>query len=274
MWFPDPTSGDLKHGCESLFDLPFMPRYVVQLTYDGSRYNGWQRQPDAETVQGEVEQALSTLTQEEIRLSGSGRTDTGVHADNQFAHFDIPIPVDRNSLLYRLWRILPDDIYVRDIREVGEHFHARFDAGWRQYRYQLLLHPDPFHRMYAWYPGERLDWKAMRSCLASLEGEHDFSGFSRKSGELPHSRCTVLSAGIEMQSGNLVYVRIRANRFLRSMVRAIVGGLVTVGSGKKNTEWFEKHLKEGMEIDNIALAPAKGLFLEKVFYPKSVLDLT
>jgi len=251
-----------------------MPRYVMQLSYDGTRYYGWQRQPDHETVQGVVEEAASRVIQEEIKLYGSGRTDTGVHAEEQFAHFETHIPVECDDLVYRLQRMLPEDIYVNEIRETGEHFHARFDAGWRQYRYQLLLQRDPFCRRYAWYPGDGLDWVAIRECVAALEGENDFSGFSRNSEELPHSRCTVMESSIEMENERLVFFRIRANRFLRSMVRAIVGGLVSVGTGKKSVTWFKNHLVEGTEIDNIALAPARGLFLEKVFYPKSVLDLT
>lgn len=251
-----------------------MPRYVIQLSYDGSRYNGWQRQPDVKTIQGEVEQALSTVTQEEVRLYGSGRTDTGVHAENQYAHFDMYIPVEEEELVYRLQRMMPEDIHVWSIREVGEHFHARFDAQWRQYRYQLLLQPDPFQRRYAWYPGDGLDWQAMLSCLESIRGEQNFAGFSRKTGDLPHSRCTIISADLEMHNKSMVFVRIRANRFLRSMIRALIGGLVSVGSGKKDKEWFTKHLKKGLELDNIALAPARGLFLEKVFYPKAVFDLT
>ncbi len=251
-----------------------MPRYVIRLSFDGTRYHGWQRQPEEPTVQGVVEQAASKVLQEEIALYGSGRTDAGVHAEEQFAHFETHIPVDGADLLYRLGRMLPEDIHVSDVRETTEHFHARFDAVWRQYRYQLLLDEDPFKRMYAWYPGNGLDWQSMRACLTALEGEYDFSGFSRNSEDLPHRRCTILERSMEMKDENLVCVHIRANRFLRSMVRALIGGIVTVGFGKKNVDWFKKHLNQGSEIDNIALAPAKGLFLEKVFYPQSVLDLT
>ncbi|MDG5767760.1 tRNA pseudouridine(38-40) synthase TruA [Balneolales bacterium ANBcel1] len=251
-----------------------MPRYVIQLSYDGTRYNGWQRQPNVPTVQGAVEEAAARVIQEDVQLYGSGRTDAGVHAEEQFAHFDTHIPVETDKLLYSLRRMLPDDIYIAGIREVAEHFHARFDAGWRQYRYQLLLQPDPFQRMYAWYPGEGLDWKTMRRCAGLLDGELDFSGFSRNTEDLPHSRCTILQSDMEMSGEGMVCYRIRSNRFLRSMVRALVGGMVSVASGKKEFSWFKKHLNQGMEIDNIALAPAGGLFLEKVFYPKSVLDLT
>ncbi|MEX2657134.1 MAG: tRNA pseudouridine(38-40) synthase TruA [Balneolales bacterium] len=251
-----------------------MPRYLIHLAYDGTNYSGWQKQPDAETVQGVLERVLQTLTQEEIRLYGSGRTDTGVHAEDQYAHFDTHIPVDEPTLVDRLRRMLPEDMYIRGLRVVSEHFHARFDAAWREYRYQLLLHPDPFQRMYAWYPGEGLDREVMRSCLSLIEGEHDFSGFSKKNGDLPHSCCTVLQACLEIHGNNMAFVHIRANRFLRSMIRAIVSGVVSVGSGKKNIKWFQQQLHEGTEIDQIALAPARGLFLAKVFYPKPVLDLT
>ena len=251
-----------------------MPRYVIQLAYDGTEYFGWQKQPDVRTVQGTLEQAMQTLLQEDISLYGSGRTDTGVHAEDQYAHFDAHIPVDTGWLAGRLRRMLPEDVLVRRIKEVPEHFHARFDAHWRQYRYQVLRKPDPFRRRYAWYPGEVPDWDAIDSGLRRLAGEHDFSGFSRKSEDLPHSRCTVLLAKREVSPDGLVVVRIRANRFLRSMMRALVGGLIHVAQGKKEPEWFENQLNKGTELDNIALAPAHGLYLEKVFYPESVLDLT
>ncbi|MBP3192628.1 tRNA pseudouridine(38-40) synthase TruA [Natronogracilivirga saccharolytica] len=251
-----------------------MPRYLIELAYDGTQYRGWQKQPDTRTVQGEVEQALQTVIQEDIRLYGSGRTDAGVHALHQCAHFDTFIPVEEDWLVNRLGRILDDDLYIHAIREVPEHFHARFDAGWREYRYQLLLRPDPFKRLYAWYPGDGMAWEAMGECLHMLQGEMDFAGFSRKTPDLPHTRCTVFKAEMTSGSDSVVVIRLQANRFLRSMVRSLVGGLVTVGIGKKNIDWFRIHLKEGREIDNIALAPARGLFLQKVFYPDSVLDLT
>ena len=251
-----------------------MPRYVILLAYDGTHYAGWQKQPDARSVQGEIEQALQTLTQEEILLYGSGRTDTGVHAEEQFAHFDAHIPVETSWLTGRLRRILPEDIFIRHIKEVPEHFHARFDAQWRQYRYQLLRAPDPFQRLYAWHPGNDLNWDVVDRCLEMLKGEHDFSGFSRKSGDLPHFRCTILSADRVDVGQNVVAIRIRANRFLRSMMRAVVGGLVSVACGKKEAGWFQKQLDKGTELDNFGFAPPQGLYLEKVFYPKSLLDLT
>jgi tRNA pseudouridine38-40 synthase len=251
-----------------------MPRYVIQLSYDGTEFFGWQKQPDARTVQGTLEQALQTLLQEDISLYGSGRTDTGVHAEEQFAHFDVHIPVEADWVVERLRRMLPDDLLVQMVREVPEHFHARFDAHWRQYRYQLLTGPDPFRRRHAWYPGEVADWQSVDNGLQLLAGEHDFAGFSRKTDDLPHSRCTVLLAEREVTSDGLVVVRIRANRFLRSMMRALTGALISVGQGRKDPEWFEEQLKNGRELDNIPLAPPNGLFLEKVFYPESVLGLT
>ncbi len=251
-----------------------MPRYVIQLSYDGTEFFGWQKQPDVRTVQGTLEQAMRTLLQEEISLYGSGRTDAGVHAEEQYAHFDAHIPVDAKWLAERLCRMLPEDILVHRVKEVPEHFHARFDAHWRQYRYQLLPGPDPFRRRHAWYPGEVADWDSVDRCLQLLVGEHDFAGFSRKTGDLPHSRCTVLLAEREVTPDGLVVVRIRANRFLHAMMRALSGGLISAAQGRKDVTWFENQLKMGRELDNIALAPAHGLFLEKVFYPVSVLDLT
>ncbi len=251
-----------------------MPRYVIKLAYDGTEFFGWQKQPDARTVQGTLEQALQTMLQEEIALYGSGRTDTGVHAEEQFAHFDVHIPAEADWLVERLRRMLPDDLLVQAVREVPEHFHARFDAHWRQYRYQLLTEPDPFLRRHAWYPGEVTDWKTVDDVLQLLFGEQDFAGFSRKNDDLPHSRCTVLLAEREVTPDGLVVVRIRANRFLRSMMRALTGALISVAQDRKDFEWFEEQLKSGREMDNIPLAPPNGLFLEKVFYPESVLGLT
>ena len=251
-----------------------MPRYLIEIAYDGTHYRGWQKQPDARTVQGDIERALQTVIQEDIHLYGSGRTDAGVHAVQQCAHFDTFMPIETEWLADRLRRMLDDDLYVHSIREVSEHFHARFDARWREYRYHLLLRPDPFKRLHAWYPGDGVAWDEIGECLQMLQGELDFAGFSRKTPDMPHTRCTMFKAELSSNADSLVVIRLQANRFLRSMVRSLVGGLVTVGIGKKNTEWFKKHLKTGMEIDNIALAPARGLFLQKVFYPDDVLDLT
>ena len=251
-----------------------MPRYVVHLAYDGTDYFGWQKQPDVQTVQGTVERAIRTVTQEEVQLYASGRTDTGVHAESQYAHFDTHIPLDEGNLNYRLRSLLPDDIHIYKIFQVPEYFHARFDAEWRQYRYQLLFQPDPFQNRYSWYPGEKPDPEVIQECMDLLQGVHDFAGFSRKSGDLPHSRCTIHLAEIELKADNMMIIRIRANRFLRSMLRAIVGGMVRVSHGKKSKNWFERQLKEEQELKDTTLAPAKGLCLEKVFYPDSAFDLT
>lgn len=251
-----------------------MPRYLLHLAYDGTSYCGWQKQPDKKTIQGVIEKALQTVTQEDMSLYASGRTDSGVHASEQFAHFDAHIPVEENRLAARLQKMLPDDIKIHEIRAVPEFFHARFDAQWRQYRYQFLLSPDPFLRHFAWYPGGGMNWQMMNQGIEILEGEHDFSGFTRKASDMPHCRCTVLQAVLEENSPNMMIIRIRANRFMRSMMRALVGGLVCIASGKKDLDWFKKHLENGKDLNNIPLAPGSGLFLEKVFYPRSILNLT
>lgn len=250
-----------------------MPRYALEIAYDGTRYSGWQKQPDAETVQGATEQALSLLLQEQVQLYGSGRTDTGVHARQQIAHFDTFIPVETSRICQRLARVLPDDIHVRQIKPVPEYFHARFDAAWRQYRYQLALHADPFERLYSWHVGRPVAWDEVSRCLERLEGEHDFSGFAKKSSELPHGRCTVLQAGLHRQ-GNLLVVTIRANRFLRSMMRALIGAAIQTATGQKERGWFDERLAAPALSAGLVLAPAHGLALEKVFYPQTTFDLT
>lgn len=251
-----------------------MPRYLLHLAYDGTCYCGWQKQPDKVTIQGVIEKALETVTQEYISLYASGRTDSGVHASEQFAHFDTHIPVEEIRLAARLQKILPDDIKINGIRAVPDLFHARFDAQWRQYRYQVLLSPDPFLRLFAWYPGDGMDFEVLNQGINVLEGEHDFSGFTRKASDMPHCRCTIHKAIMEHSSPNMMVIRIRANRFMRSMMRALVGGLISIASGKKNLAWFKNHLENGRDLNNIPLAPGSGLFLEKVFYPGSILDLT
>ena len=247
-----------------------MPRFLMRISYDGTCFQGWQKQPEGRTVQGEVERALGVLMQKEISLYGSGRTDTGVHAEAQYAHFDTPEPVDHAFICDRLRKLLPREIWVHGVFPVRDDFHARFDALWRQYRYQLLLTPDPMLRLYGWFPGYELDHEQLRKCVAITLGEHDFSGFSKKNEDLPHHRCTILAAAIERDDSSAVLqIRFRANRFLRSMIRGLVGAAVTVARRRESTGWFRECLDERKQMEQITLAPARGLILEKVFYPDS-----
>lgn len=248
-----------------------MPRYLITLAYDGTCYHGWQKQPDAQTVQGEVERVMQILTREEIELYASGRTDSGVHAETQYAHFHVGSPLDLMALKEKMGRMLSDAIQLLDIIEVPDAFHARYDAEWRQYRYQVLLKPNPFLRMYAWYPGKGINLSLLGECLKKIEGIHDFSGFSRKADELPHQRCHILKASYEEKKGNMIIIRIKANRFLRSMVRALTGAALSVAFSRKEPLWFDHQLKSGESLANVPLAPSKGLFLEEVFYPERVL---
>ncbi|MDI6401115.1 tRNA pseudouridine(38-40) synthase TruA [Balneolaceae bacterium ANBcel3] len=250
-----------------------MARYALQLVYDGTHFFGWQRQPGHPTVQGALEEALSRVTQQAMSLYGSGRTDTGVHAECQYAHFDSETALDTGDLLHRLNRMLPDSMLIKSLFQVPDDFHARFSAEWRQYRYQLLTCPDPFRRGFAWYPGWEPDPEKLKSCLNLLPGEHDFSGFSKPTPELAHSRCRILHVECYQAEERMLLVRIRANRFLRSMVRGLMAAAVEVSMGKKSVDWFKNHLKEGTKLPNIALAPPGALFLEEVFYPESSFQL-
>ena len=241
-------------------------RYFVELQYDGAAYCGWQRQPDAETVQGVIEQRLSMLRRVPTEIVGAGRTDTGVNASFYVAHFDSDEAVDCAQLAYKLNKVLPDDIAILRIYEVEGDKHARFDAKQREYTYFLTPHKSPFRRFSAWYFAVDLDVERMNRAATALLRYDDFTSFAKLNSNNKTNICHISHAQWVVESGGVLRFTIRADRFLRNMVRAIVGTLVDVGRGRYTVEQFEDIIRSKDLSRSSAGAPACGLFLSDVRY--------
>lgn len=241
-------------------------RYFIELQYDGAAYYGWQRQPDTATVQGTIEAKLSMLRGVATEIVGAGRTDTGVNASFYTAHFDADSAVDTAQLAYKLNKVLPSDIAILRIYEVAETKHARFDAREREYTYYLTPHKSPFRRYSAWHYNVELDIERMNAAAARLLIHDDFTSFAKLNSNNKTNICHISHAEWVTESDGTLRFTIRADRFLRNMVRAIVGTLVDVGRGRYTVEEFENIiLKRDLSLSS-AGAPACGLFLSNVKY--------
>ena len=250
-----------------------MARYFIELSYDGAAYCGWQRQPDAPTVQQALEKALSTLLRQEVEVVGAGRTDTGVNASYYVAHFDCEGGVkDCAQLVYKLNLILPQDIAVKAVREVCEQAHARFDAVEREYTYYISQRKNPFRRFSAWQYYVALDVECMNEAAATLLEYDDFTSFAKLNSNNKTNICRVVKAEWRRAEwdDDLLIFTIRADRFLRNMIRAIVGTLVDVGRGRYTVEEFRDILHSRDLSRSSAGAPAQGLFLSDVKYSDEV----
>ncbi|MBR6831650.1 MAG: tRNA pseudouridine(38-40) synthase TruA [Tidjanibacter sp.] len=243
-------------------------RYFMELSYDGGRYNGWQIQNNAPSIQEELQKGLSMLLRQNISVTGAGRTDTGVHAAFYVAHFDSEKVIENpKDTCYHLNKILPHDIAVSAIYQVCDEAHARFDAKEREYRYFMVNRKNPFKDRHAWlYHGE-LDVEQMNRAAEALLRHKDFTSFAKLNSGNKTNICHIKKALWQPTEDGYVFI-IRADRFLRNMVRALTGTLVDVGRGKISPERFE----EIIEARNLSLssssAPAQGLFLYDVVYDK------
>ncbi|HAT66736.1 MAG TPA: tRNA pseudouridine(38-40) synthase TruA [Flavobacteriaceae bacterium] len=244
-------------------------RYFIDIAYNGTAYCGWQNQPNALSVQEVLEKALSTLLGTEIAVTGAGRTDAGVHAKQLFAHFDASAMEDVQNLLHRLNSFLPKDISVQDIFQVKDDAHARFDAEAREYEYHINLKKDPFVEGLAYLVNNEPDVSKMNEAAQSLLKYQDFQCFSRSKTDVKTYYCTITKAHWERKE-NLLIFTISANRFLRNMVRAIVGTLLEIGYGKLTLEDFHKIIESKNRSNAGASAPAHGLYLTKVVYPETI----
>jgi tRNA pseudouridine38-40 synthase len=242
-----------------------MPRYLLTIEFDGTSYSGWQIQPDAETVEGVIEEAFSKILQEPIDLIGQGRTDAGVHARAQTAHVDLPEKVDLYKVIHGVNSLAGEAIYIKEYVKVKEDFHARFNATHRCYSYRLSRNPSPLIRKTSWYPGEISNYERLNECASLLDGTFDFKGFSKYNEENYTTICTVFEANWERTEENLIFT-ICANRFLRNMVRRLVGTMVAVSQEQYTLEDFEKLLIGEAMQKGSKTAPPSGLILEKVFY--------
>lgn len=240
-------------------------RYFLQLAYHGKNYCGWQRQENAVSVQEVLEDNLSKLFSSHIEITGCGRTDAGVHAQDYYAHFDAENPVPEN-FLYRINRMLPDDISVHRIFEVSPQAHARFDAVKRTYKYFVHFNKDPFledrsFHIHEWRP----DIVKMNHCIQQLLGERDFSTFEKKGSDNKTSVCLLEHAQWESTPEGLVFT-ITANRFLRNMVRRITAALLMVGLDKMDEQELIQAVVHTSPLEVKLAVPAKGLFLWKIEY--------
>ncbi|NLN32589.1 MAG: tRNA pseudouridine(38-40) synthase TruA [Flavobacteriaceae bacterium] len=243
-------------------------RYFLELAYNGKNYFGWQRQPKQISVQEVLEKAVSTLLRTKIEVTGAGRTDTGVHALKMFAHFDFEEVVPED-LVHRLNSFLPKDIVIYKIHQMSPSAHARFDASDRTYHYLVRMGKNPFDFDFAWQIRMDLDLVKMNLASQLLLGKKDFSSFAKLHTDVKTHICEVKFARWEMLDSELKFT-ITADRFLRNMVRAIVGTLVDVGKGKISLEEFNNIIAQKDRSFASGSAPAQGLYLADVVYPKSL----
>lgn len=247
-------------------------RYFLELSYKGTNYHGWQYQPNAISVQEKINDGLSKLLKVPINIMGAGRTDAGVHATQMFAHFDITQEFDKEVILFKINSYLPDDIVIYRFIEVGDKAHTRFDATSRSYEYRIVIGRNPFLLETSWQFFHRtLNIEIMNEAAAILLEYKDFKCFSKSKTDVSTYNCNITNAQWILKNNNLTF-HISADRFLRNMVRAIVGTLVNVGLGKTSIEEF-KNIIESRDRKRAGLSvPAKGLFLTKIVYPNSTLN--
>lgn len=243
-----------------------MARYFIHLSYDGTNYHGWQVQPNGSSVQAELQRAISTLLRQPVEVVGAGRTDAGVHARKMVAHFDVAERLDERQMAYRMNRILPRDISVEKIEEVSEDMHARFSATSRTYHYYIHTHKDPFRRAYSCETHYKLDFEAMNKAADYLLTQDDFASFCKTGADVKTTICHVTHAQWHQTSPTTYYFEITANRFLRNMVRAVVGTLIDVGRHRISIEDFKKIVSNKTRTAAGESMPAHALFLEEVLY--------
>ncbi len=244
-----------------------MQRVQLTIGYDGTHYHGWQKQPQLTTLQGTLEDVLLKLTQETIGVYGAGRTDAGVHALGQVAHFDTETVFSSLEWKRALNALLPNDMVINDAALVGESFHARFSAKMKTYRYQILNAKErvPLARGTSWFVRNDLDLNEMRIAAAALSGLHCFTSFCAADTDVPNHEIDVTPIQLE-QEGKQIIITLQASRFLRHMVRNIVGFLVEVGRGKRKANEVATILAARDRTRAGPTAPAHGLILVKIEY--------
>ena len=244
-------------------------RYFIELSYFGKAYHGWQNQPDSISVQEVLESNLSRVLRKKIDIVGAGRTDAGVHAKQMFAHFDFEGDLDEALLKYKLNSMLPKDIAIATIFEVMDNAHARFDAVSRSYEYHVVQEKDAFSKDFAWFLKHDLNVDKMNEAAAILKEYSDFKSFSKSRTDVKTYNCRIDEAHWEIKDNKLIF-HITADRFLRNMVRAVVGTLIEIGQDK----YPVSHMHEVIQIRDRGKAgtsvPAHALYLTRVIYPENI----
>lgn len=241
-------------------------RYFIKLAYNGTAYHGWQIQPNAATVQETLNKAFSVLLNSEINLMGAGRTDTGVHAREMYAHFDFENSFDIPKLVHKLNSFLPRDIVIYQIFPVDSEAHTRFDATKRTYEYHIHLFKDVFSQEQSWHFTQNLDVDLMNEASKLLFNHTDFQSFSKVNTDVNTFDCTIFEAYWRKEGNKLIFT-ISANRFLRNMVRSIVGTLVNIGLHKITLADFNSIIESKSRNKAGFSVPAHGLYLTKIEYP-------
>ena len=253
-------------------------RFFITFSYNGTRYCGWQRQPNGIAVQEELEKALTTILRTPIELTGAGRTDAGVHALNMVAHFDIAddttvdcrlLTVDSKRLINNLNSLLPYDIAVKNVERVTDEAHARFDALSRKYEYHIITHKNPFLKEQACRIHFPLNIELMNEAAKVLFEYEDFTSFSKLHTDVKTNNCTIMEAYWQQRGDELIFT-IKANRFLRNMVRAIVGTLMEVGRERLTIEGFRKVIEAKNRCSAGHSVPACGLYFIEAEYPETI----
>ena len=242
-------------------------RYFITLSYDGTRYHGWQVQPNGPSVQEKLQWALSTILRQDIQVTGAGRTDAGVHARMMVAHFDVEsMDFSLQDLTYKLNRLLPQDIAIQKMEPVSDDMHARFSATSRTYHYYIHTVKDPFLRAYSCELHYPLDFQLMNEAAAILMTYEDFGAFCKAHADVKTTLCHITAAQWHQTSPSSWYFEITANRFLRNMVRAVVGTLIDVGRGRLSIDDFRKVIEGKRRTEAGESMPANALFLENITY--------
>ena len=244
-------------------------RYFIEFSYNGKAYHGWQNQPNAISVQQVLEESLSKLLRTEIKVMGAGRTDAGVHASQMFAHFETKEEFDIPLIIFKLNCFLPNDIAVQDIFEVHEKAHARFHALSRTYKYKIGTKKNVFTSDFYYHVYFPLDIDKMNEACNILFQYTDFQCFSKSNTDVKTYHCKMMEAFWELDNDELVFT-IKADRFLRNMVRAIVGTMINIGLGKIEVNELHNIIKSKNRSEAGYSVPANGLFLTKITYPDTI----
>lgn len=244
-------------------------RYFIQLSYNGKAYHGWQNQPTDISVQEVIEKALSTILKEKTAIVGAGRTDTGVHAQQMYAHFDSEISFNEANIVFKLNSFLPKDIAIHDIFKVKRDSHARFDAISRTYRYRIALKKNAFNFDSAYFFTKPMDVDKMNAAAKILFDYKDFQCFSKSNTDVKTYYCKIMEAEWHFKNDELHFI-VKADRFLRNMVRAIVGTMINIGMGKIEVSDLHHIISSKDRSEAGYSVPAHALYLIDVEYPKDI----